>query len=834
MKKTLKTIILFLSSLLLVGMIFGAIFFCTVNKDYFSPSITVTFNCEDESLSEDEIKVRKNNCVSLPVLTKTGYDFLGWFCGDTKWEENTPIKENITLVAKFSPKKFKITFVVDEKVFETRQNYDSLPVFPDGQPKKEPTESTQFNFVRFEPELVKISGEATYTAIFEEVVRKFDVKITSNYENACVMNYESKVAYNTNANISLTENEGYRFVRYKTNDESLSYYEKALTLENVKSDINLIAEFELINYIVNFVLPADATHENVNNYNVLSGNIQLKEAKLEDYIFKGWFTNADGKGEKIEILSFDFVKTNPSLYAYFTQTITIKFVVDGTILNFDQKEVALGETVNYPTINTSKYGMTAYNIDGWYLTSSCKESEKYNFTTKVTDSFTLFGKWKYILGNGFYSYIDKFTNSLSSKNILIESEDEMIKFIEFVEFNNITQTNAIKIKFGTNSSDYKIKFSSQDDLTSYMNSLIEKSEFPNSVALSYTFNNFNNTLISIYLSSDISNSVGTLNADALKAGVTEQYEYPFLENTNIRNSSFDDFNINKVKNEISVSTSNQLVYVLEHGYKPNPVKNSVAEKIYNKAKSVLKQICNDSMTDFEKIKAIYDWMILNVQYDNNAANNSNVLENWYNYDAWYPEGVFFNNKAVCDGISKSLLILARIENIATIRVGGKHNGSGHAWNKVFIDGFWYGIDATHGGPLIGGLNSFEGFTYTSFLFTDEYKQKCCSFSIKDGTNASTSVNVYEKMTFGTGTSSFDLYINSMQELNNLVVFVKAYSSNESYYQGQTNHNYFTIEIVLAKSSNINVYTVNMMLGAKSFIETSADGNLTAYCFVIAF
>ena len=204
MTKVLKKIIVSVSIVLLLTVLAGGIYFYSVNTDIFSPNITVTFDAGDIELSDAEIKLRKGNCVSLPTLNKEGYDFLGWFCGETKWEENTPIKSDTTLVAKFAPKKYKITFVVEgEKIF-VDADYDSIPSFPGGIPTKQPTETTQFDFVRFSPELEKVSGEATYTAIFEEVVRKFNVKLSSNYENSCIFDYQNLIGYNDTTTISLT------------------------------------------------------------------------------------------------------------------------------------------------------------------------------------------------------------------------------------------------------------------------------------------------------------------------------------------------------------------------------------------------------------------------------------------------------------------------------------------------------------------------------------------------------------------------------------------------------------------------------------------------------
>ena len=42
----------------------------------------------------------------------------------------------------------------------------------------------------------------------------------------------------------------------------------------------------------------------------------------------------------------------------------------------------------------------------------------------------------------------------------------------------------------------------------------------------------------------------------------------------------------------------------------------MAEVIYERAKDVLRNIVSDNMSEIQKIKAIHDWVILNVTYDN--------------------------------------------------------------------------------------------------------------------------------------------------------------------------------------------------------------------------
>lgn len=167
-----------------------------------------------------------------------------------------------------------------------------------------------------------------------------------------------------------------------------------------------------------------------------------------------------------------------------------------------------------------------------------------------------------------------------------------------------------------------------------------------------------------------------------------------------RRSSFDDFAINK-RQGVSVKTSDQLFFAIEAGYKPLPEQGSVAEKLYELAKDVCRTWIDDSMADYEKVHAIYDWLGVNVIYDYNIVNEmSGILPSddrynrFYSYDSFYLEGVLENGVAVCNGIAKTFVVLCGIEGIAAVKVNGTASGGAHAWNKVYINEKWYIVDST--------------------------------------------------------------------------------------------------------------------------------------------
>lgn len=179
--------------------------------------------------------------------------------------------------------------------------------------------------------------------------------------------------------------------------------------------------------------------------------------------------------------------------------------------------------------------------------------------------------------------------------------------------------------------------------------------------------------------------------------------------------------IDKLQYTIEVATSNQLYYAVINGYRPLPAAGSVAESVYNAAKAALNAIIDDTMTDAEKALAIYDWLAVNVSYDNQVAADASV-DNIGSYNAFYLEGVFTDGVAVCDGIAKAFALMCGMEGIHAYKVMGVSRAVspavGHTWNAVVIDGYFYYVDATWANlEITVGNDKFEAVDYEYFLMS---------------------------------------------------------------------------------------------------------------------
>mgnify|MGYP001350038417 FL=1 len=226
--------------------------------------------------------------------------------------------------------------------------------------------------------------------------------------------------------------------------------------------------------------------------------------------------------------------------------------------------------------------------------------------------------------------------------------------------------------------------------------------------------------------------------DAFMDAVQNTYSKPHYDNIKKTRN----FYIDSVKETMSVSTSNMLYKAVAWGYKP-VFMGSQAEnlkQIYDNAKDALSYIVSDEMSEYEKVHAIYDYIIYNVRYDHDCANaedkyvSGNLsLNEKMKYYGYYLEGIFLDKfykkdmHAVCDGKSKAFVLMCGIEGITAVRISGKassdgKNFGGHAWNKVLLDlngtgdKEWYFVDTTWGDV---GDDSKEFLSHAYFLLSDD-------------------------------------------------------------------------------------------------------------------
>lgn len=328
-----------------------------------------------------------------------------------------------------------------------------------------------------------------------------------------------------------------------------------------------------------------------------------------------------------------------------------------------------------------------------------------------------------------------------AQNRYITSKEELKNLILFVLENKIAE-----IKFYAG---YSTPETVENDV-SEVSKYVEESGIIPGYSLKTSGNEF--TIYFKYFA-DKAGTVPTVNSpeydapDGFMDAVQNTYSKPHYDNVKKTRN----FYIDSVKETMSVSTSNMLYKAVAWGYKP-VFMGSQAEnlkQIYDNAKDALSYIVSDDMSEYEKVHAIYDYIIYNVRYDHDCANAKDKYENRFDlsedereflslnekmkYYGYYLEGIFLDKfykkdmHAVCDGKSKAFVLMCGIEGITAVRISGKassdgQNPRGHAWNKVLLDlngtgdKEWYFVDTTWGDV---GDDSKEFLSHAYFLLSDD-------------------------------------------------------------------------------------------------------------------
>ncbi len=478
---------------------------------------------------------------------------------------------------------------------------------------------------------------------------------------------------------------------------------------------------------------------------------------VEGYIFDGWYQ------EETFINLFDFDSSIGNDITIYAKLTPIPYAINYYV-GIGSNPV--GNPISYTLLDdiTLENGENTllYNFVGWY-----SEKEFINKITEINDSIgdiTLYAK--YVLKNDTSAIAANFGGAQT-----FEEEDnlELKAYLEYLVFSRAEQASFI-LNLNGDANVY----------SDYLNNVWQSMEVPkstvswganlvgsNQVDMTFTYSN--------YPSAMASTTDGYTQLDYI---LHEEY-------TPQRTVDFDGFKINSIGNTVSVTTSEQLFYALSQGYRPLPASGSKAESLYNKAKVILRAIIDDSMDDVTKLHKIYDYIILNVVYDKDLlelAENNPQGDTIHSFNGFYLEGVFDDKRAVCDGISKAFLVLARIEGIETYQITyvPEDNSPGHAWNKVRLDGKYYVIDATSGGAIVGQR---EGLTHKYFLISDAKFKELTQKNIVGEANYfagyeasdhldkvanSDDYDVYNEMSVTIGAFSYNLRVESEYDLDSLI------------------------------------------------------------------
>lgn len=172
--------------------------------------------------------------------------------------------------------------------------------------------------------------------------------------------------------------------------------------------------------------------------------------------------------------------------------------------------------------------------------------------------------------------------------------------------------------------------------------------------------------------------------------------------------------------------------------------------------------------EYIKVKYLYDYLIDETEYDQEAPNNQNICS------------VFVEKRSVCQGYAKALQYLMQKAGMASTLITGYTEQEGHAWNLVRVNGAYYYVDATWGDASYtfeDQSTSYAGemppINYDYFLVTTEdlYVTHEPDYTIKLPECVEEKDNYYVRE---------GLYLDAYDEDKLKVIFEQTYASSSGY------------------------------------------------------
>lgn len=184
--------------------------------------------------------------------------------------------------------------------------------------------------------------------------------------------------------------------------------------------------------------------------------------------------------------------------------------------------------------------------------------------------------------------------------------------------------------------------------------------------------------------------------------VTKLHQYVILDNPDI-------FYIDTFQYTCSTTSSGDIIK-LTYSAVPSMDDSTIEEAktaLSNYSGELIKNIGITPLTitssdEYTVALGIYSYLIDHTDYVDDSIYNQSMYS-------------LLLGQTVCQGYATSFKYFCDMYNIPCIIVTGNADGVAHAWNQVFLNGYWCNIDCTYG----DGNYIDKGISYTWFGFSDQ-------------------------------------------------------------------------------------------------------------------
>ena len=250
--------------------------------------VTVVFELNGGEMSEaTTVKVDKGSYLQLPVPTRTGYTFLGWFVGEGvnagQVTDATAITQDITITAHWKVNTYTVSFETgtDEEIEPMEVTFDQPYVIPT-------LERTGYTFLGwFDGDNKVVSGTWNRTQDLVLVARWKARTYTVTFETGMDQEIEPmEVTFGEQYTLPTLERQYYTFDGWYDGYSKIELSGTWL----IDGNINLVASWP------SFVAYCNAEgcyNENPTNITVDQLPYTLKDAGKNYHVFEGWYSDSD-------------------------------------------------------------------------------------------------------------------------------------------------------------------------------------------------------------------------------------------------------------------------------------------------------------------------------------------------------------------------------------------------------------------------------------------------------------------------------------------------------------------------------------------------------------
>ena len=416
------------------------------------PVCTVTVNYCIGGVDNKEITVKAGDIVSLENPVIDGYIFVGWYTDNTyktPFNTSAPITQSTTVYARWTVMQYTVTFKnADDTILQSSKwDYGSTPSYSGATPTKAADAQYTYTFAGWDTEISEVTGNATYTATYNNTVNKYTVTwnvdgaiTTEQYEYGATPSFKGSTdkaadaqytytfaGWNTeisevtgNATYTATYNntvnkytvtwnvdgaittEQYEYgatPSFKGSTDKAADAQYTYTFAGWNTEISEVAGNATYTATYNSTANSYAVSFNAGGGTINSGNVTsytygVGAALPTDltkigYTFVGWYENEDFSGSAVAVIGADETGNKTFFAKWNANSYTVNFNANGG--NVDTASTTVTYDGTYGSLPTPT--RTGYSFTGWFTDSENGNKVEIDTTVHITDTQTLYAHW---------------------------------------------------------------------------------------------------------------------------------------------------------------------------------------------------------------------------------------------------------------------------------------------------------------------------------------------------------------------------------------------------------------------------------------------------------